>query len=151
MGNKRKTKKGGTFVNRDLYTSRAFLALGGSASKIYLLFLDKRMMRRLGRKGKERWTCINHDNITLTYKELENHGFSKSQIVKALDELLAKGFIKIKEPGGAYRQHKTVYAISDKWRSWRDGDVIRRRKRDVKRGFQGRLGKSTWKLVTRFR
>lgn len=84
--------------------------------------------------------CENPNDLTMTYKELENgpFNFTKPRITRAIDELLAKGFITIVDPGGAYRKHKAVYALSDLWQQWKPGiKPFNKRIRDVKRGFQG--------------
>ena len=85
--------------------------------------------------------CENCDELTMTYKELENSPFCFTipRITRAFDELLAKGFITIVDCGGAYRKHKAVYALSDLWEQWKQGNKpFNKRLRDAKRGFQGK-------------
>ena len=84
--------------------------------------------------------CENCNELTMTYKELESSpfNFTRPRIVRALDELLAKGFITIVDAGGAYDKHKAVYALSDLWLQWTLGTKpFNKRIRDIKRGFQG--------------
>jgi DNA-binding PadR family transcriptional regulator len=126
-----------------MYTSEAFLSLNGTSVKLLILFLGKRKLTfpkdRKGAKGA--YVVENWDKLTMTYKELENKpfNFTRPRIARALDELLAKGFISIIDPGGAYRKHKTVYALSDLWQQWAPGrKPFNKRIRDAKRGFQGR-------------
>jgi len=74
----------------------------------------------------------------LTYAEVEARGISRGSFVRAIDELLAKGFIQIAHKGGAYDKDKTEYSLVDDYLQWRpDGPPIRTRERDLKRGFQG--------------
>ena len=76
----------------------------------------------------------------MTYKELEARGIKQGAATRGFDELLAKGFISIVDPGGAYDKHKAVYALEDDFRLWshKRKQVFRKRKRDVKRGFQNK-------------
>jgi hypothetical protein len=64
---------------------------------------------------------------------------TQPKATRAIDELLAKGFIEIVEYGGAYEKHKSVYALIDDWMNWKVGDTpIRLRKRERQRGYQGK-------------
>jgi hypothetical protein len=131
-----------TRIDTKMYTSRAFLSLNSTSIKLLILFLGKRKLifpkDRKGSKGT--MVCENCNELTMTYKELENRPFyfTRPRIVRALDELLAKGFITIVDPGGAYNKHKAVYALSDLWQQWKPGTrPFNKRIRDIKRGFQG--------------
>ena len=88
----------------------------------------------------------------MTYAELENifnhgkqndfgnkkiAGISRPRIIRAIDELLAKGFIEIVHQGGAFQQDKSIYALIDDWRIWHKGAVFGKRPRDIRtRGFR---------------
>lgn len=127
----------GTWIERDLFQSKAFLSLTGFAPQLLILFLSKRHFERSGRKGKEKLSCMNCNRLTVTYAELKALGVTHQRAARGYDELLAKGFLEQIHPGGAYRQDKAVYALVDKWRLWSKGTVFEQRKRDVRRGFQG--------------
>jgi len=133
-----KTFSQGTFIERRMFESRPFLALQGSASQLLVLFLGKRNFDPIGKKGSKKRVCVNCDSITFTYIEAkERHGFTKPRFSRAIDELLAKGFIEIKHQGGAYKQDKTIYALSVRWTYWNPGTVFERREKDpVQRGFR---------------
>ena len=155
MGYKKKkhgpTAPTGTWVEQKLFESKAFLSLRGFAPQLLILLLHKRQRdyERDGKGGKN-YTWSNLDNITLTYKELsEKHGLTVPRAKRAFDDLLAKGFIEIRHQGGAYQQDKNVYALITKWKFWRPGTVLNKRKPDAKRGFQGKKKKApVVKLVT---
>ena len=144
-----KPKAGGTFIKREMYQSKAFLALGCRGNGVYsslspqllILFLDKRQfVKPKGKKGRNgKRVCVNADNLSMTYGEVEKkYGVTKPRFTRAIDELLAKGFIEVKHHGGAYKRDKTIYSLSDEWMLWRTGLVCNSRpKKDVKRGFQG--------------
>lgn len=148
---KNKNKKGkfksGTWVTKDLYTSRAYLSLKGFAPQLLILFLGKRDMERSG----DKWVCENSHKLTMTYAEFENifnrgnrnfmdkikDGITRPRIIRAIKELLAKGFIEIVHQGGAYKQDKSEYALSDNWRIWHPGVVFNERKKDTRtRGYR---------------
>ena len=144
-------KGGGTWVERDLYTSRAFHALTGFAPQLLVMFLGKRDMRK--KNGK--YVCINQENITMTYAELENiyprrkyeenlpKGITRTRINAALKQLLAKGFIKIIHHGGGFQQDKSIYALIDDWRLWWPGQVIYERPKDTRKlGYRKPKNKS---------
>ena len=156
MARSKKRKKkapSGTWFEREMFTSRAYLELTGFASQLLVLFLAKRDI------DKER-KVRNKNSITMTYIELENFyqrreanlkgsrqyeksnlpkGISRPRITRAIEKLLAHGFIKIVHRGGAYHQDKTIYALTDDWRLWRPGMVIRKREPDTrKRGYNSK-------------
>jgi hypothetical protein len=152
IGKKRKAPAG-TWLERDVYMSRAYLELKGFAPQLLVLFLAK---RDIDRDRKVR----NKTSITMTYIELENiyhrreaerkgiklsgesnlpRGISRPRIIRAIEQLLAHGFIDIVHRGGAYQQDKTVYALTDDWQWWRPGVVLSRREPDLRqRGYNGR-------------
>jgi len=144
---KKKNKKGkfkaGTWVEKELFTSRAYLSLTGFAPQLLVLFLGKR-----DRRNDQ---FVNLHNLTMTYAELENiynrgnrnlmnekkDGISRPRIIRAIDDLLAKGFIEIMHQGGAYKQDKTIFALIDDWRFWHKGLVFRNRPKDTRtRGYR---------------
>ena len=117
MGKKPKLPPG-TWLEREMFESKAYLALKGIAPQLLTLILGKRQIRTLEPKtGKAKRICVNRDSIHFTYIEAEKkYGISKPRFTRAISELLAKGFISIKHHGGAYRQDKTVFALSDNQR-----------------------------------
>ena len=52
VGNKRRSN--GIYIERDIFKSKAYLSLRGFAPQLLMLILDKRIMVRQGRKGKEK-------------------------------------------------------------------------------------------------
>lgn len=155
MSYRKKIKKAapGTWVDRDLFYSRAYLELSGFAPQLLILFLAKRQI-------SQDKTVKNKDAITMTYAELENifnrheskglatakdnlpRGISRPRIVRALDNLLTHGFIRIIRRGGAYQQDKSIYGLAEDWRLWRPGTIFQEREPDKRqRGYNGRLRK----------
>jgi hypothetical protein len=106
--------------------------------------------------GKRDWNgkvFTNTQKLTMPYIELENifnkgkrnqfdvlkkkDGISSARIKRGIEELLAKGFIKIVHQGGAYKQDKSIYALSENWRIWHKGAVFEERPIDKRtRGYR---------------
>jgi hypothetical protein len=128
----------GTWLERDLFQSKAYLSLRGFAPQLLTLLLAKRQFSTVGKKGHEKKICLNCDSLVLTYIEAEKkYGITKPRLTRGYDELLAKGFLTCKHQGGAYKQDKSVYALSEQWRIWRPGSIIEKREIDtVQRGFR---------------
>jgi len=154
---KRKKKNGygkGTFIDTAMFLSPAYMSLGNpflskpiktsSASNhiLHALLLKRQFFEIKDRKtGQKRYERTDDNKFTLTYKELMNKPFNFTQprITRGFDELLAKGFIKIINPGGCYEKDKATYALVDDWMNWRQlSPPIRTRPKDVRRGYQGK-------------
>jgi hypothetical protein len=136
--------RGVTFVERDLFRSKAFMALRGVAPQMLILFLRKRQFRKISSRSKEK-VCIDCDELSLTYVELEKLGTTRPRITRGFTALLAKGFLETKNPGEAYKRDKAIYALSDQWRLWKPGNVMFRRNKSINRGFQGKGRKANQK------
>ena len=125
----------GTFVERDLFESPAFIALGGVAPQMLIYLLGERIFKKPHKKSQTR-TCVNEDNLTFSYTELKKLGITQPRGTRGFDELLAKGFITIKHHGGGYQKDQNIYALSNKWLLWHKGMVFEKRPQVMKRGFQ---------------
>lgn len=125
----------GTFIERDLFESSAFLALRGVAPQMLIYFLGARIFKKQNKRSKTR-ICQNEDNLTVSYIELKKLGITQPRATRGFDELLAKGFITIKHHGGGFQKDQNVYALSNQWLLWRKGKVIEKRPKCLKRGFQ---------------
>ena len=146
-----KIKKGGIFIERELYQSDAFLSLGKNAIKVLFALLDNRQMEpqrkakdKKGNKRKPKF--INLNSLEIPYGTLEKvYKISRSNIPAAIDELLAKGFVKISYHGGAYKHDKSIYAWSDNYLLWTKHTApFEVRPKREKHGYQGRrLGATT--------
>ena len=117
MGGGFKKKNGPVVVEREVIKSKAFWSLKvRKAPQVYLAFLSKRQLSKIGPKGKEKWIITNNGDIVFTYKDAwKKYGLSKRQFSKVLRELHEKGFIDIAHHGGAYRQDSTKFSMSERW------------------------------------
>ena len=138
-------KHGGFYWERGLYQSDAFLSLGKNSIKVLIALLDNRLREKSSmakdKKGNKRKPqFINLDRLEIPYGTLEKvYKIPRSSIPSAIDELLAKGFVKISYHGGACRHDKSQYAWSDDYLLWTQGSrpFASRPKRE-KHGYQGR-------------
>ena len=112
-----KLKLGGSYIERELYQSKAFMSLKAFSVKLLILFFDKRMResrtQAKDKKGIKRVPkFINLDNIAMPYAEIEKkYGIKRQTITRAIDDLLAKGFIEIRHHGGCCQHDKTIWSI----------------------------------------
>jgi len=111
---------------------------------LLLALLDARQtnpaFKKFVQKGFRADRFIDLDKITMPYTKLQAvYGIPRQSIPRALDELLAKGFVEIKHAGGAGEHDMTVYALIEDYLRWTKGKVFRQRQRDVHRGWQGRF------------
>ena len=137
MGRGKPKLPSGTWITREMFRSPAYLALGGAAPQVLINILGKRWFEKVGVKGRKEMVCSNCDSLRFTYAEAEKLGISKPRFTRAIDLLLAKGFLTLNHHGGGYQGDATVYALSDKWRGWARGMVLERRPEDpVQRGYR---------------
>jgi hypothetical protein len=119
--------------------SNAYLSLKGAAPQVLTLILLKRQFEKHKlKKGRVKSVCVNCDSLTFTYIEAEKkYGITQPRLTRAIDELLAKGFITCKHNGGAYKQDKSIYGLIDKYLFWKPGVVFEKRTKDpAGRGFR---------------
>jgi hypothetical protein len=141
----KRNKSGGIFIGRELYQSDAFLSLGKNAIKVLLAILDNRKREpksnakdKKGNKRNPRF--INLNSLEIPYGTLEKkYKISRSNIPAAIDELLAKGFIKISYHGGACKHDKSKYTWSDNYLFWTKHTApFETRPERERHGYQGR-------------
>lgn len=120
-------KKDGVIVlEQRMVKSKSWLSLGATAKDVFLLLRCKcRVGRTPGKPGKrsrER-IVVNDGEITFTYREAkERYEISESRFRRAIDELLAKGFIRVTKTGMGLFKCTTFYGLSEGWRTWQPGD-----------------------------
>lgn len=110
---------GPVVVERELLQSPAYLALKGHAPQVLGLFLCKRQVARIN-KGKEQvWVCINNGELVFTYREAkEKYGLQYTTFSRALDELMAKGFLRISTRESSSWEEPAMYELLDEWRKY---------------------------------
>ena len=140
-----KRKKNSTYfcLEKKLVTSRAWLSLKGIAPQIYMIFRLKCVVEEIesvGKPNKRReWLITNNGKITFTYKQaLNRFGITPSRFVRAIDELIAKGFLDIAESGMGVHRQTTKYSISNRWEKYDTVEFVKveRQKAHWHPGFQ---------------
>lgn len=139
---KRQIKNGGFFWERQLYQSRAFLDLHKNAMTMLIALMDARRREfpsqaKDKKGGKRKPEFINLDRLEMPYTTLQKkYGMHQHGIVRAIDKLLANGFIEITHYGGLGEHDKTKYSLIEDYLKWEPGTVLRKRDRDVRMGYQ---------------
>jgi hypothetical protein len=109
-------------------TSEAWRSLSGSAVKAYV-------------ELRRRYNGGNNGDLSLSLNEgAVLLGLGKATVMRSLDELERKGFIKMTERGSWYGRRATTYAASDRmhgthsptngWKAWRSPKPKRPKKQD---------------------
>ena len=123
-------------IDADLVTSKVFLKLKGVAPKVFLLFLRRRKMTKVGKKGKEKWVISNNGEIVFPYAEAkEKFGITPPRFQRALDQLVEHGFIDIAHPGGGMVKDISKYSISNRWIYYGTNDFIHKHRQKDTRGL----------------
>ena len=128
-------------LEQRLLKSKAYRSLKTPTSYFVLgIFMTKRQLAKVGRKGKERWDITNNGEIEFTYIEAkEKYSISDGAFRNAIDELREKGFIDIAESGAGLYKSANKYSISDRWKLYGTQQYEKpkpRPKGPINRGFK---------------
>jgi len=133
-----KSQKYISYFTYEVFVSDAYGSLRASSKEILLLlYFELEYSPQHKRSQKYTPRIVNRNDIKLPYKDIERvRGYSKGTIWKALKELLEKGFIKIIRAGGGAKGDTSVYGITEDWRTWKPGQVVRELKIKGQIGWQ---------------
>lgn len=94
----------------DMINSEAWKSLKGNSIKVYMIMRSKYVRKII----KGQIVSTNRDNISISYKET---GLSQQAFEKAIDELIASGFIKVNQykPQGGFKK-LIIYGFNDQWK-----------------------------------
>jgi DNA-binding PadR family transcriptional regulator len=130
---------GKVVFDKTMLVSPVWLSLSGIADKVYCLFRCRCVYGRIGgKRGNRTYEHINNGKLEFTYIEAkEKYGIKAGRFVRAIDELVEKGFLDVTEPGGGVHKFKTLYGISERWRNYGTDSFqqIHRPERRFKCGF----------------
>ena len=106
-------------LSKKMLRSPAFIRLTGAAKQILLelyirLTVHKYNPRKPNRES-DRYYAVNNGELVLSYKSIHKQfGYSSATISKAIDQLVAHGFIEIAELGcGVMRQSHKIALIKN--------------------------------------
>ncbi len=117
--------------------SDAFRALKASTKEILIQIYFEIDLTSKKKRGKYQPQIKNRYEIKMPYREIkERLGYSDKTIWLAFQQILAHGFLKIIENGGGCKGDVNVYGITEDWRDWKSGKVIRKIRKNGKAGWQ---------------
>lgn len=118
--------------------SPAFRALKPAARDILTqLYFEVEMSSRSRRHRKYTPTVTNRYDIKLTYAEIQKRlGYTEKTIWASFKQFLGHGFLKVIKHGGGSKGDVQVYGITEDWRKWKEGQVVREIQKSEKIGRQ---------------
>ncbi len=110
----------GTFIKKDLLTSRAFISLEKHGKTVLLFFLLKREMpgNKKIPKHMSKDSVLNNGDLILSYPEMNSLGLHNEQARRGIKEVIEKGFIEITYQGGKCKSDYSQYKLIDDWRDY---------------------------------
>ena len=121
--------------------------LSKTGQNVFLIFLTKRQMAHVGRKGKEKWVIVNNGKIVFPYCEAKNkYGIPATTFARAIDQLIKFGLIDINHHGGGMAKDMTTYYISDRWRDYGTPEFKKQFRPKDTRGLG--LTRENWEEIT---
>jgi DNA-binding PadR family transcriptional regulator len=127
------------FLERDLLRADVFRSLARKSIHVYFDFRMKCRWQKVKKsKRRDTWVIANNGDIEYTYTEAEKRGISRASFMRAIDELVEKGFLDISHSGsGGIKGDKSKYAISDRWRDWGTEFFVKQARPKDKRNGRG--------------
>ncbi len=123
----------GTFIDKDLVLSRAFISMSKHGRMILILLYLKCIKRKSkGKRGG--YIIINNGELELSYKELYSIGLKNQQIARGFDDVIEKGFIEMVDRGGKGKGSYNLYKVIDDWTDY-GGEEFKERKRQKSIGY----------------
>ena len=120
----------GTYIVDELFQSDAFRTLTGTEKEICLfVFTRRKYLKHTKKTPRNTWEPQNANNMTLPHVAIIDF-FSKgnepppvgSTITRAINTLMARGFLEALSVGGKGKGNMTVYRLAHDWRVWHKGD-----------------------------
>ncbi|WP_300462729.1 hypothetical protein [Desulfobacula sp.] len=114
------------YLTRGLILSDAFLDLKPASVKLLLLlFLEIKIVSKR-KAGKYVPVITNRHDIKLPYAQIrEQLGYTDKTVWTAFKDIFAHGFLEVVTHGGGAKGDINIYGISEDWRKWEQGQIIR--------------------------
>lgn len=125
--------------------SKAFIKLTGAAKQILLelymrLILDRYKPHKHSDRSKEQFYAKNNGKLVLSYKSIHKQfGYSTATISKAIDRLVANGFIEIAELGIGVKRISHKIALVKNWEKYGTDEFkpgLGKSKKPINEGFE---------------
>ena len=137
-------------LEKDLINSEVFRNLKKKSLLVYLDFLGKRVIHRpKGTHARDKKTIVNNGKIEFCYTEAKKKGISTSSFVRALNELVEKGFVDITHSGQGFQGDKSTYAVSNRWRKFDTPEFDKKTRPKDNRGGKGFM--AYWNKIVRIK
>ena len=125
-------------IDKKLIRSKAFRSLNGTTIIVLLDFLMKRKMKQVKVQGGIKIPVIlNNGELQYSYKTALEGGITRPAFARAIDTLIAHGFLDIAHLGSGGRDRDaSLYSLSDRWMKWGtpEFDPGKQRPRDTRKG-----------------
>jgi len=142
-------------IEQEMLKSEAFRSLSGTGKTVYFDFRMK--CRPKSVKNKMRSTkelvILNNGQIEYCYSEAEKRGIPRTTFMRALTELINRGFIDVEHSGsGGIKGDKSLYGISERWRAYgTEGFIEAARPKDTRGGRGFKPGNREWMKTRRLK
>lgn len=100
-----------------MFRSKAYRSLTKTAILVLGDFMLKRQMVEEKHKNRSStWHIKNNGKIIYTYREAKKLGISESSFLRAIDQLIAHGFLSVAQTGAGVERAATLYALDERWK-----------------------------------
>ena len=126
------------YLTYQVFMSDAFRNLKPAARDILtMLYFEVELSSTKRRSRKYSPTVTNRHAIKLSYEEIRTRlGYSAKTIWDSFRQFFEHGFLKVIRHGGGSKGDVQVYGITEEWRYWKPGDVVRTIAKNGKLGWQ---------------
>lgn len=108
----------GTFLETELLLSKAFLSMSKHGRMILIMLCLKCIKKKTKAKNRSHYEIINNGELELSYVELKAHGFHKQQAARGFDDVISKGFVRLRERGGKGKKSYNKYELIEDWKKY---------------------------------
>ena len=121
--------------------------LSKTGQNVFLIFLTKRQVSKVGRKGKEKTVIVNNGEIVFSYCDAKKkYGIPATTFARAIDQLMKFGLIDINHLGGGMAKDMTTYYISYRWEYYGTPEFKKKLRPKDTRGLG--LTSENWEEIT---
>jgi len=142
-------------IDQELLKSEVFRSLSGTGKTVYFDFRIKCRVKSVKKnmRSRKELVFLNNGQIEYCYSEAEKRGIPRTTFMRALTELINRGFIDVEHSGsGGIKGDKSLYGISDRWRAYGTERFIEAaRPKDTRGGRGFKPGNREWMKTRRLK